>query len=281
VPIHQPSDVSAVVCTKDSISSIRPCLVSLRASGVGEIVVVDANSTDGTLEIAHEFAGQVLADPGIGLGNARNIGIAGTCLPLVLNFGSDNVMPAGQLPLMIDALEAGQFQGVSAQTRISDRGFLPEGLNRWRRGRFVPGPAAVIGTPTLFVGEMLRSQPYDTTRRFSDDSELCERWTREFGARFGISEAWVEEIGKTSWPEVKVRCRMYGESDYEVFRAGRMRGWGVKRSLKSLSHPLRADFVEPIVALGPREGALAAPFLAVFTSMRYAYWAKSATGANR
>jgi len=182
---------------------------------------------------------------------------------------------------MIDALEAGRFQGVSAQTRISDRGFLPQGLNYWRRGRFVPGPAAVIGTPTLFVGEKLRDYPYDTTRRFSDDSELCERWTREFGARFAISEAWVEEIGKTSWPEVRVRCRMYGESDFEVFRAGRLKGWSVKRSLKSLSHPLRADLVNPLAALGPREGVLAAPFLAIFTSMRYAYWAKTAIGANQ
>ena len=50
------SDVAAVVCTMNSISGIRECLTSLRRSGVEEIVVVDASSTDGTKEVALELA---------------------------------------------------------------------------------------------------------------------------------------------------------------------------------------------------------------------------------
>ena len=52
----QPRDVSAVVCTMNSISGIRACLTSLRDAGVGQIVVVDANSTDGTREVSQELA---------------------------------------------------------------------------------------------------------------------------------------------------------------------------------------------------------------------------------
>lgn len=271
-----PSNVSAVVCTMNSVSSIEQCLRSLRASGVGEIIVVDAHSHDGTRQIVEQMADRVLEDPGTGLGNARNIGIAETTGALILNMGSDNVMPPGQLARMIGTLEKHRVQGVSARTRIQGSGYAAFGLNAWRKGRFRPGPAQVIGTPTLFEGALLRAHPYDASRVFSDDSELCERWTRQFGARFAISDAIVEEVGKTSWSEVMVRCRMYGISDAEVFRAGAQNDWSAARKAQSALYPFRADFVTPMANLGPREAVSAMPFLATFTLMRYGSWIRQA-----
>ena len=269
---RSPADVAAVICTRNSISGIRQCLTSLRAAGVGEIVVVDANSTDGTKEQVESLADRVLQDPGIGLGNARNIGIAVTTSPLILNFGSDNVLPEGQLQKMIDYLGVHGCQGVSAQTRIRGTDFISKGLDAWRAGRFPSGPANVIGTPTLFDGQLLRDHPYNPTRRFSDDSELCERWSREFGARFAISDGYVEEIGKTTWDELRVRCRMYGESDDEVFRNGVEGGWSLSRKVQSLAYPARADLLTPVSRLGLKRGAQALPFLTLFTSLRYQGW---------
>lgn len=269
---QSPADVSAVVCTMNSISGIERCLESLRKAGVGELIVVDAHSTDGTREVADRIADQVLEDPGTGLGNARNVGIAGTTGAFILNMGSDNVMPAGQLERMIESLDEFGYDGVSAQTMIEGSDYPSRGLNAWRRGRFRPGPVSVIGTPTLFKGELLRDHPYDASRVFSDDSELCERWTRDFGSRFGISDGVVWEVGKTSWTEVAVRCRMYGISDEEVFRIGRESGWSTSRQLMSLAHPMRADLITPLAHLPLAEAVVAAPFLVGFTGMRYANW---------
>lgn len=275
-----PQDVTAVVCTLNSISGIERCLASLRAADVGELIVVDANSSDGTREVAEKFADKVLNDPGIGLGNARNIGITESVKPLILNMGSDNVLPEGQLQRMIDYLVGSKNQGVSAQTIIEGSNFSSKGLNAWRAGRFRPGPAAVIGTPTLFVGDLLRTFPYDPTRRFSDDSELCERWTDEFGASFAISDAYVDEVGKTSWDEVKIRCRMYGVSDHEVFTKGVEAGWDAKRKLRSITHPLRSDFATPLSRLTFKDALVNAPFLAAFTALRYSAWIKKAGERN-
>lgn len=277
---HGPRDVSAVVCTLNSIASIERCLRSLRHSGTGEIIVVDANSTDGTREIAEQLADSVLTDPGIGLGNARNIGIAQTSGPLILNMGSDNVLPPGQIERMISTLESGNYQGVSAQTRIEGTNYPSRGLNAWRKGRFRPGPAAIIGTPTLFRGDLLRAHPYDANRTFSDDSELCERWTREFGATFAISDAEVLEVGKTTWQEVRTRCRMYGISDEEIYRL-ESPSWSNSRKIKSLLHPARSDLLTPLVHLAPKEAIASLPFLLSFTGMRYAAWLNSAAKSSR
>jgi glycosyltransferase involved in cell wall biosynthesis len=269
-------DVSAVVCTRNSISGVEECLTSLRDADVGELIVVDARSRDGTREVADRLADVVLEDPGSGLGNARNIGIAASSGRLVLNMGSDNVMPSGQLDVLIRTLESHELQGVSSQTLVRGEDYLARGLNSWRKGRFRPGPASVIGTPTLFWGDMLRAHPYDTTRVFSDDSELCERWSRVLGARFAIADAYVWEVGKTSWTEVVARCRMYGISDEEVFRIGRSSGWSLGRQARSILHPLRVDLVEPVTRLPAREAISAVPFLAAFTVMRYATWLQTA-----
>ena len=272
----QPSDVSAVVCTLNSIESIQACLESLREAGVGELIVVDAQSTDGTREVANAFADQVLSDQGLGLGQARNVGIENTRLPLILNMGSDNIMPPGQLPKMIQDLVDNKHQGVSARTLIEGRGFVSDGLNSWRAGRFVPGSAQVIGTPTLFDGDLLRVNPYDPSRIYSDDSELCERWTREFGATFGISSAYVFETGKATWDEVVIRCRMYGISDREVFDTGSRSGWTKARKLESLLHPLKSDLLKPLENLPAGQAIKNAPFLAAFAAMRYGCWVQSA-----
>lgn len=265
----------------NSISGIERCLISLRDAGVGELVVVDAHSSDGTRQIAEQLADCLLDDPGTGLGNARNIGIAQTTRSLILNMGSDNVLPQGALESMIESLQTGDYHGVSARTEIEGTDYPSAGLNAWRKGRFRPGPVSVIGTPTLFLGGLLRANPYDPARRFSDDSELCERWARNFGSRFAISPATVIEVGKTSISELAIRCKMYGISDDEVFRHGVASGWGTARRLKSLLHPARADFFDPVTHLSPVEAAKSAPFLAGFAAARYYFWAQTAKARFR
>jgi glycosyltransferase involved in cell wall biosynthesis len=271
-----PANVSAVVCTLNSISGIEACLHSLKDSGVGQIIVVDANSTDGTAEIAAQLADLILQDTGAGLGNARNLGIAQSTGDLILNMGSDNALPPGELQKMINYLANGGYHGVSAQTKIAGEGYIAEGLNVWRAGRFPEGVRPVIGTPTLFTGELLRTDPYDPARKFSDDSDLCERWARNHNSIFAISDAQCLEIGKTSWTEVKIRAQMYGVSDFEVYSQGSNSGWGNQRKFKSLTHPLFSDLVTPLRESTPLQALTSLPFLTAFTSYRYWGWLKQA-----
>jgi len=277
----QPSDVSAVVCTKNSIASVEHCLQSLKNAGAGEIIVVDASSTDGTRAVADSLADRVLEDPGTGLGQARNLGIAASSGDFILNMGSDNVMPPEQLQRMLSTLTRESVAGVSAQTRIVGSGYIAFGLNTWRSGRFRPGPASVIGTPTLFRGDLLRASPFNPDRSFSDDSELCERWKQDFDATFAISDAYVYEQGKVSFHELWVRCRMYGQSDQEVFSQGVKNSWSVRRRLKSLAHPLVSDVLTPLMNIKVHHAVQATPFLLGFAGLRYAYWMKASMSAHQ
>jgi glycosyltransferase involved in cell wall biosynthesis len=269
----QTMDVSAVVCTLNSAASLNACLVSLKQSGVAEIIVVDAGSTDGSITIALHHGAKVLTDGGIGLGAARNVGIAASKGRLILNMGADNYLPPLQLEVMRDALK--DCQGVGAVTFVNGRGFIAHGLNAWRRARFQPGPVDIIGTPSLFDGDTLRAHPFDEGRRFSDDSELCERWRLQLGARFVISRAIVMESGRVTWSELCARCTMYGISDGEVFRSGVAAGWSWRRRVRSMLHPLRVDLIQPMRRLPLPESLSALPFLLAFVSLRYWGWLRS------
>mgnify|MGYP006278363009 CR=1 FL=1 len=271
----RPADVSAVVCTMNSASSIEACLRSLREAGVGQIIVVDASSTDGTRDIASSLADLLLDDAGSGLAQARNVGIARTTGALVLNMGSDNVITTDALEAMIHTLQVRQVQGVSARTRVVGGGYVSRAMHAWRSARFRPGPSLIIGTPTLFIGELLRANPFNPATTVSDDSELCERWATQFGARFEISEASVDERGKSTWRETRIRCRMYGRSDEEIYRHGVAAGWGWRRRWRSITHPLRVDLMLPLTVLPWSDRLRYLPYLVAFTTLRYAGWIRA------
>ena len=275
------SDVSAVVCTLNSIKSVGACLQSLRQAGVGEILVVDAGSKDGSREVADALADQVVEDEGIGLGHARNLGIAKSTKALILNAGSDNVFTKEALETMVDTLTEQDLHGVGARTRLTGTSYLDRSLNLWWETRMRPGPVTVIGTPSLFLGELLRSEPFSAARAHSDDSEICERWARKYDARFAISSACVDEVGKNDWTELASRFRNYGVSDYEIFVNGQAIGWTLRRKIKSLLHPITVDFVQPVLRSSLPSAVEAAPVLLSLTTLRYASWLREALKLNK
>jgi len=67
------STLSAVIITYNEERNIRDCLESIK--WVDEIVVVDAYSSDRTVEIAREYTDKVYRHPWLGYGGQKNFGI--------------------------------------------------------------------------------------------------------------------------------------------------------------------------------------------------------------
>jgi glycosyltransferase involved in cell wall biosynthesis len=267
--------VTAVVCTLNAQDTIEQCLHSLHVNNVQEIIVVDGQSTDRTRAIAQRGATLIVDDPGTGLGQARNIGIAKATGDYILNCGADNAMPPGSIDALIEARVVGGYAAVGAVTVVPGRGYLAWAMRQYKLARFTPGERAVIGTPTLFAAKELQANPFDDNAAYSDDGELCERWTRLFGARFAIADVTVHEVTRPSLASVRARFRMYGTSDAETYRRERA-GWTLHRRWRSLTHPLRVDFLEPLRAVTPLAALSLFPFLAFITTLRYAGWIRAA-----
>jgi glycosyltransferase involved in cell wall biosynthesis len=68
------STLSVIVITRNEERNIRECLETVRWAN--EIIVVDAGSTDRTVEIAKEFTSKVFSRPWDGYGEAKNFGLS-------------------------------------------------------------------------------------------------------------------------------------------------------------------------------------------------------------
>lgn len=100
--------VSAVVCTKNSENSIVACIKSLKNQRrpPDEIVLVDGNSADRTVELATDMGvDRVIYDGGRGLGYARQLGAESSKGDLVCFIDSDTWSPPWWLEMMLAELE--------------------------------------------------------------------------------------------------------------------------------------------------------------------------------
>jgi glycosyltransferase involved in cell wall biosynthesis len=117
-------DISAVIITRNEESNIRDCLASV--SWAREIVVVDAESTDRTREIALEFTTLVHEKKWEGYAEAKAFAISRANSEWVLSLDADERV-SEQLRNEIQALsEGGEYQGYLVPIR-------PLFLGRWIR----------------------------------------------------------------------------------------------------------------------------------------------------
>lgn len=268
------AQVSAVICSLNSREALERCLVALSELSVGEIIVVDGGSNDGSLDVAHQFRVRTLRDAGTGLGAARNLGASEASLEFVVQVGPDNLMTCEALTQMVTSLESGN-DFVGCQTRLAGVDYLSKGTNFWRQTRFSVGPQSTVGTPSMSRKQLMVEFPYDQNRRFSDDSEICER-LRNAGKSIYAGSAVVLETGYVTLGAIIGRWRMYGKSDFEVFKHLRMQNESPSRLLRSLLHPVRYEFVTPLRSAKLGEFFYYGPFLALITAVRYTSWLREA-----
>jgi glycosyltransferase involved in cell wall biosynthesis len=267
-----PLDVSAIVCSWNCRSTIEQCLKSLRDNQVGEIILVDASSNDGTRELAKKLVDKILTDPREGLARARNIGIAEASKTFIINVGADNIMPRGSIAKMLQYLSKGNYAGVSAMTfmKSTTMNYITTAMNYYKKARYYPGERAVIGTPTLFYSKILKENPYDNRMSWSDDGDLCTRLARQ-GHKFAIADVAVYEIGSESIQSLFYRWKGYGKSDWETYSKNSP-SWNLKRRFFSLTYPFRNELAYPVIKIRGLKRFYTLPFLILITFIRYNSW---------
>ena len=266
-------NLSVVVCTHNSEAMVADCLESVQKNYPKEVILVDANSTDRTKEIAKPFVDRVLEDGGKGLGNARNMGLDVAESKYVAFVGPDNVMPEGSLKKMIEYLQQYDCSIVSAMTKLPETDSYLGWAQNIYRAKYTPGYKDVVGTPTLFETEVLKKYRYDTFMTNSDDTDLCARMAID-GHKFAISDATVLEIGFTSMAAVLERWPRYGRGDC-LFYKKHSKGWSITRKLRSYCHPFGTEFLTLIKSSGFLKSIAIIPFLILITGLRYYGWIRT------
>lgn len=143
--------VSVVVPVRNGAAHLVAALGSVVAQDPCpmEVLVIDGDSTDGSVEIARGFpAVQVLPQTGRGLAAARNEAIRRSAQPIVAFCDSDDRWALGALAARLDALTANSevLAVIGLVVREEIEGTIPTAAQQEQVGRPVPGftPGAML-----------------------------------------------------------------------------------------------------------------------------------------
>jgi O-antigen biosynthesis protein len=115
------------------VKTIDQCLASVFQQTLlpDEVVVVDGNSEDGTLEIIKKYPAKVVTEPGLGYGYARNIGLENATGDIIAFVDSDCQLEKNYLTELIPPLANAEsnIAGVGGITYPIKKNLISESLN--------------------------------------------------------------------------------------------------------------------------------------------------------
>jgi glycosyltransferase involved in cell wall biosynthesis len=128
------NSLSAIVITKNEEGNIRECLESIKWAN--EIVIVDAGSTDRTVEIAKEYTSKIFNRPWDGYGAAKNYGLSQCTGNWILSLDADERVTS-ELQKEILSVLSSVHQQVAALSIPRHANFLGTWINHcgWYPGR--------------------------------------------------------------------------------------------------------------------------------------------------
>jgi glycosyltransferase involved in cell wall biosynthesis len=186
------SDVSVVILTRNSSRTIAQCLKSVSREKPGEIVVVDDQSTDETLEIVRAYGARLLINSTRSLGYGRQMAVRAAKGAYVMFLDSDAKLSRGCIATLRSEAERYGWVGIHAKV------LSWENSSYWQRSvdetlflshnRF--GPKAQIGScGALFKRDLLLSHPFDPYFVESgEDVDVCRRLVED-NYSVGVSTA--------------------------------------------------------------------------------------------
>jgi glycosyltransferase involved in cell wall biosynthesis len=179
-------DLSVIIPARNAERLLEDCLASVARANPREIIVVDGNSTDGTLDIARRYDVQILSDEGRGLPAARMLGAETATSERVVLLDADVVLPDRALAQLLEEFEECGYTALQAGLHsVGGEDYWGQALAyHHRTGRSKNWFGLVA---TIFDRQALLEHGFDSRFLSGEDIEL--RWRlQQSGARIGVSQ---------------------------------------------------------------------------------------------
>jgi glycosyltransferase involved in cell wall biosynthesis len=211
------ASISIIIPTLNEAENIDEVIYKLRQVGCRDILIIDGNSVDGTVERAKRLGAKVVMQDGRGKGLALRQAFANGYVDgdIIIIMDADGSMDPGEIPRFVRAIKSGA--GVAKGSR-----FLPKGQSEDITAMRRVGNKLLVGILNfLFLtkytdlcygfiafgrGALRRISPRLTSEYFEIEAEVCIR-----AKKLGIK---VVEV-----PSFE-RARRCGKSNLNTFKDG-------------------------------------------------------------
>jgi glycosyltransferase involved in cell wall biosynthesis len=266
-------DLTVIVPARNAEHLIGDCLRSIAWSSPAEIIVVDGESTDRTVEIARAHGAHVLSDGGRGLPAARLMGAEAARTPWVALIDADVVLAEDDLSRLLAEARCEGYAALQAGLRsVSGDGYWGQALVAHHRSGRSKEWFGVVAT--VFEREALLKHGFDA--RFLSGEDIDLRWRlREAGAKIGVSRRTiVEHRFEDTWEFAKGQWLADGHG------FGRMIQAHGPRAKLLLGLPLAAGARGTLLSLARRQPRWL-PYYACFVLFNYVGLLSEVVGKGR
>jgi glycosyltransferase involved in cell wall biosynthesis len=221
-------EISVVICVKNEERRIEACLKSVAADHPSEIIVVDGNSSDRTVEIARIYTESVIVTQNSNMVRDRQIGIDATKHEFVAMIDADHRLREGDLRSLQEDLELSDFDVVQSHLRSYSKGsFWNQAEDEiWQLNHNIPGPRSMIGgAPAMYRKQVFQKVRFDPEiTETTEDTDFCYRFSKIPGLRMGIGKTVIAQEHFSGLRDYMRKFRWYGKGDGEFCRKhpGRM-----------------------------------------------------------
>jgi glycosyltransferase involved in cell wall biosynthesis len=223
---------------------LQRCVESLLGEGIEptKIIVVDGQSTDGSLDLAEKMGCTLLTDEGRGFAYARALGIQNSGTEFTLILGPDDIMDQGSINQMISEMMNEEKLAVLASRKqvLNPKNFWQKGMNSYY-GLLPMGKLRAVGNPSLYRTKILMEHAIDTNFSANEDTDWCTRISRQGYLVMRSRVAMAFEIEDFSFSGFKRRWVWYGEGDLAFVQ--KWLSIDTRRALRHLVHPTLEYFV--------------------------------------
>lgn len=215
------NNISVVLCARNEESRIEKALLSIKAANPHEIIVVDGNSQDNTVEIAKKYTNKVIVSMAGSLTADRQVGIdAATCDYIAMIDADHRIKPDTLTSLKRD-LEEFKFDVVQSKLGIEENSFWTAAENQ-AFDIFLnhAGPKTMIGTaPAMYRKSLFKKHKFDANvTKNKDDADFFYRLSKMPEFSFGTGNTYVWQEHHASFRDYVKKFFWYGKGDSEFCR---------------------------------------------------------------
>lgn len=211
--------ISVVVCVKNEEERLTECLNSIVANAPHEIIVVDGNSTDKTVEIARQYTDKVIISRGSNLTRDRQIGIDKAQNEYIAMIDGDHRLEKKDLEFLLRDLIDFQFDIVQSQLKsYKNNNWMNKGEEEmWDLNHNIPGPKKMIGVaPAMYRKSLFEKVQFDDTiTKTIDDTDFIYRLSQIPGIHYGIGRTKIAQYHTASYKDYMRKFKWYGIGDGE------------------------------------------------------------------
>mgnify|MGYP006095192751 CR=1 FL=1 len=210
--------ISVLICAKNEEKRIRDCIESVLIENPDEVILVDGDSIDSTVEIAKSYGLKVIKTKNSNLTRDRQIGIDACKNDLIAMIDSDHRLKSGALDGLKNDLIEFDLDIVQAALSIMPIGFLCKGekqyidliLNK-------AGEKKMIGVaPCLYRKKVFDSVKFDDNITSTiDDTDFMYRLSLQRIYKIGTGHTSISSLHDSGFVSYFNKFKWYGRGDGE------------------------------------------------------------------